>query len=753
VKRRTFILAGLGAGGALVLGWSLMPPRQRLRGPRLTDLGDGALQLNGWVAIAPDDTVSIVMAKAEMGQGIHTAAAMLLAEELGCAWERVRTVQAPHDRIYVDLVTATESLWFRPDDQTWVARIARRMFRKTWREVGIMVTGGSSSVRDLWEPMRDAGAMARASLVNAAAARWEVGADDCRVEDGVVMHGDRRLRFGELVADAAKAPAREWRRKDPSHFAIIGRDRPRLDTPAKVNGTATFGIDVRVDGMRYAAMAMPPAFGATLEGYDDAAAKAVPGVVAVVPVRGGVAGAPGGVAVVATSTWQAKRGVDALAARWRPPPAPADADAVLRDLADVAARHEGKAFHHVGDVARALDAAATRVTAAYAVPYAAHVPMEPLNCTVRVADDGVDVWTGTQSASSAIKLVADLADVSAERVRLHVPFLGGGFGRRLEVDVIAQATEIALAMRGTPVQLLWSREQDLAHDVYRPATAAHVEGGVDANGRVTALRLTSAGDSPIIALMTRNRILGAGLAPDKSVIEGAYDQPYAFANARIAHERVDSPVPVGSWRSVGHGIQAFFVESFLDELAHAATRDPMDVRLELLAHDARATAVLRRAREASGWDAPLAPAADGARRGRGVAFHRAYEATVAMVAEVTVAADGAPRVDRVTCVVDCGLVVNPDGVRQQMESAVVFALSTVLGGAVPVREGRVQASNFGDYGLPRIAQAPAVETIIMPSAEAPGGIGEAGVPPVAPAVANAVFAATGERRRRLPLTG
>lgn len=758
MKRRTFLLAGLGAGSALLFGWSVMPPRQRLRASVLLPADGGRVALNGWVAIAPDDRVTLFLPKSEMGQGIHTALAMVLADELECVLEQVHLEHPPVDAIYNNLVVGHDAMPFTPDDSGRVQRVATWYSDKLLREIGLMITGGSTSVRDLWGPLRDAGAMARETLRAAAAAAWGVSADVCTVRDGAVRHGTRVLRFGELVQQGTPLrPASRWQWKSAAEFRLIGQSVPRRDAAAKADGTAIFGLDVRRPGMLVAAVAMAPTIGGALRMYDAGPARAITGVREIVVLRGMNGSAPG-IAVIATNWPVARRALDALSLQWDAGPHATLSSAVLLDeLRTEATRSGGRIFRREGDAsdriaaAQASEGLTRTLTADYDVPYLAHTTMEPPNCTVHVHDTGADVWVGTQVPKQARAAVARALDVAPEQVTVHVPYLGGGFGRRLEVDFIGQAAEIARAVRGTPVQVIWSREDDVRHDFYRPACAARLSAALDADGAVMAFTATVASQEIVRPYGVRAEALPARFDVRKATVEGLFDQPYDFGSVRVAHRLVTNPVPVGYWRAVGHSHNGFFMECFIDELAAMAQSDPIVFRARLLAAHPRALAVLQLAATASGWEQPPAPAADGAEVARGVALHRSFGSIVAQVAEVSVSAARTIRVHRVVCAVDCGLAIHPDGVAQQMESAVVFGLTAALHGEITIEAGRVVQGNFDRYPALRVAETPQVITHLVPSTEPPEGVGEIGVPPIAPAVANALYALTGTRLRQLPL--
>lgn len=746
--RRNFLLAGLAAGGALLIGWGAAPPRQRLHSSRPLALADNEVALNGWVALAPDGAVSVVVPRSEMGQGVHTALPMLVAEELDVGLDAVRVIAPPIDRIYANVTVLRENLPFHPDDAGRTAQGAQWLMAKIGRELGIMFTGGSSSVRDAWLPMREAGAVARAMLVRAAASQWQARVEDCRTEDGFVIHLDgRSAGYGALAALAAQAgaglTAKDVRLKQPSAFRLIGKPLARLDSRAKSDGSARFGIDARPAGMVYAALAMAPTIGATVVAFDADAVRRMPGVLAVVDVSSaleGRTGAGAGVAVVASSWWQARQAAQALPVTWQPAEGAAlSSAAVFSGLARALDEERGYVYHETG--AQEVEDVARTVRAEYRAPFLAHAALEPVNCTAQVARGKVRLWASTQVPSIAVDCAARVAGVAREDVAIEVMLLGGGFGRRLEVDMVAQAVAIAKALDGQPVQLIWTREQDTMHDVYRPAALARFAARLGADGAILAWDNKSA--SGAIGHQYFERSLGLpGVGPDKTTAEGEYDHQYAIPNQRVAHVTVDSQVAIGYWRSVGHSHNAFFKESFLDEVAHAAGQDPVALRRKLLARHPRALAVLDAAVAAAGQP----PAG----RAHGVALHRSFGSTVAQVAEVSV--EGTEiRVHRVVCAIDCGLVVNPNIVAQQVESSVVFSLSAALSGEITIEEGKIQQSNFGDYPLLRFGQAPQVETVVMPSSAHPEGVGEPAVPPVAPAVAAAVFRLTGKRLRSLPL--
>jgi isoquinoline 1-oxidoreductase beta subunit len=755
MRRRDFVLGTLGVGGALVVGWTLLPPRQRLSTATPLSTAAGVAALNGWVKIGADDRVVVVMARSEMGQGVHTGLAMLLADELDADWSRVGIEPAPIDKIYNNLATVVDGLPFHPDDAGALKQVAGWLAAKAMRELGQMVTGGSSSVKDLWLPMRQAGASARAMLVGAAAQAWGVPAGEILVETGVVSHASgRRARFGELAAAAARQSLPgEPVLKEPRQFRLIGKPLPRLGVEAasKARGEPGFGFDVRPPGLLYASVTMCPTLGGKVAAFDAAAALAAPGVRRVLAV-GGHHGGTAGVALIADTPWHALKALALVAIQWDEavPAAGFSSRAAIDGLARTLDRESGHAYYETGNVEAALASAATTIRAEYRAPYLAHAAMEPINCTVQFKDGRATVWAPTQVPGLARRAAARVLEIDESRVDVQVPWLGGGFGRRLEVDFVGQAAEIAREAGGAPVQTFWSRAEDITHDLYRPAAVSRFRAGFDAQRRLVAWHNTSAGQA--IMPQALARIFGLpGMGPDKTTAEGAYDQPYEWPNARIGHVAVELPVPVGFWRSVGHSHQAFFKESFIDEAAHAAGQDAVAFRAALLTRHPRHLNVLQRAAALAGWGQPPPAAPDGAPTARGIALHQSFGAIVAEVAEVSVTADKTIRVHRVFCVIDCGTPINPNLIRQQIDSGIVFGLSAALYGEITIERGRVQQSNFHDVKMLRIGDCPTIVTEIVPSTAHPEGVGEPGTPPLAPAVANAIFALTGQRLRALPL--
>ncbi|MEJ8849426.1 xanthine dehydrogenase family protein molybdopterin-binding subunit [Variovorax rhizosphaerae] len=754
MKRRYFLLGGTAAAGALAVGWAVQPPDPRLMPATPLPVAEGQVALNGWVRIGTDNTITVTMTQAEMGQGIHTGLAMLLAEEIDADWSQIRLGAATADKIYNNAAAIVDGLPFHPDDDSRTRHAAEWIVAKVARKLPIGIfTGGSSSIKDQWLPMREAGASARALLIAAAADTWKLPAAECRAEAGRIVHSSgKTASYGELAAHAARMPLPDKvALKDPSRFKLIGQPVHRFENASKLDGSAVFGLDVKLPGMLYATVALCPVIGGTLARFDPAAANALPGVRKVVSVAGGTMGMPSAVAVIADTPWHAIKALRAVQLEWD------EGNLVglstredIDRLAQALDSEQGSAYQERGNAVAALASASKRIRAEYRVPYLAHATMEPMNCTVQFKEGAGTVWVPTQVPGMARMAAARALGIDSDKVQVNVTLLGGGFGRRTESDFVALAAAIARETDGAPVQTFWLREEDMRHDFYRPACVARFEAGFDAQGRLDAWHARSAGQSVMHQIV--ERAIGIpGMGPDKTMSEGSFDTAYAFPNVRVAHHLVRSPVPVGFWRSVGHSHQAFFTESFIDEAAAAAGKDPLAFRLDLLGGQPGHLRVLQRVADKAGWGGPLAPAADGAKKARGLALHRSFGSIVAQVAEVSVGPDKAIRVHRVVCAIDCGFPVNPNLIRQQMESSIVYGLSAALQGEITIEQGRVVQSNFHDYPVLRMQDAPVIETEILPSSAHPEGIGEPGTPPIAPAVANALFTLTGQRLRTLPL--
>ena len=754
MKRRNMLLSAVGLGGVLLVGWGVMPQRSRLGKGELMLAKEGEVALNGWIKIAADGTVVLAMPRSEMGQGVHTALAMLVAEELDVPLAQVRIAQSGLDKIYGNVAMFVGALPFHPNDseaghQTTVVKTGQWVVGKVARELGVIVTGGSSSVADAWGPLRLAAATARAQLLGAAAAQWGVPAAQISIHQGALTAAGKTAGLGEFAKAAASVSPGEVTVKAATDFKLLGTAAARTDVPSKVNGTAQFGIDVRLPGMVFAAVRLCPMLGGSVGAMDASKALALPGVERVVQLPA-LGGGTAGLAVIGMTSWHAKQGAQAVEVQWQQRPRGAlDSAQTEAQLRDTASKGGGFAFHSRGSVDAAERSASRKIEALYSAPYLAHATMEPMNCTAQVKEGKVMVWAPTQVPQMARDIAAVVAGVPKEAVAVHVTLLGGGFGRRLEVDFVAQAVRGAMDCAGRPVQLLYSREEDMLHDFYRPAHAALLRASIDANGAVSSLRIQSAGDAITPRWFERAFPLLAGPVdtPDKTTAEGLFDLPYSFANQHMSHTATLSGVPVGFWRSVGHSHNAFFSESFIDELAHAVHTDPLEFRQRALAQAPRYLAVLNLAAEKAGWGSAL-PAG----RARGIALHESFGSVVAQVVEVSMD-KGEPRVHRVVCAIDCGTVVNPGIVAQQVESSVVFGLTAALYGRIDIMQGQVQQSNYPSYRMLSLAQAPQVQTHIVASSLAPTGVGEPALPPLAPAVANAMFALNGVRIRSLPIAG
>ncbi len=704
VDRRSFLKMGAAGATGLLIGFYLPECVEALAAAPAAP--EAAVALNAWIHVGTDDLVTILIDKSEMGQSILTGLAMLAAEELECDWKKVRTEFAPADKVYVN------------------------------PQFGVQGTGGSSATRTSWEPLRRAGAAARMMLLEAAAQKWGVDKSECRAENGAVLHAatKRQLTYGSLAEAAAKLPVpQNVPLKDPKEFRIIGKPAKRLDTPDKVNGSAQYGIDVRLPGMYYAVVARCPVFGGKVASFDATKAKAVPGVKDVIQISDGVA-------VVAGNTWTAMEGRRALEVKWdEGPNSSVSTESISKLLAGRAAQ-PGAIGRKEGDVAAGLASAAKKIEAEYEVPFLAHATMEPQNCTAHARADRCDVWAPTQNQTNTQAIAAMITGLDPKAVFVHTTFLGGGFGRRFETDFVAEAVEISKAIGG-PVKVTWSREDDIQHDYYRTASHAHFTAGLDADGWPVVWVNTIACPS----LMARFGPLKDNF--DRRSVEICDSVPYAIPNILVDYQLADVGIPIGFWRSVGASQNGFFLESFIDEIAAAGKKDPYALRRRLLAKSPRHLAALETAAEKAGWGAPLP-----ADRFRGIAVVSSYFGYVAQVIEISVDRKARTlKVRRVVCALDCGRIVNPASIDAQVKSSVVYGLTAALRGAITIERGRVQQKNFNDYQVLRIHEMPVVDVHIIPSEEAPTGAGEFTLPPVAPALCNAIFAATGNRVRRLPI--
>ena len=723
--RRRFLKTSAAAAAGLTLAIHL-PGRSlaQMAGPgvaagRAPQGAAGAWEPNAFIRVGADNTVTVFVKHLEMGQGTFTGLPTLVAEEMNAAWAQMRVEGAPAD--------------------------ASRYNNLLWGPV--QGTGGSTAMANSYDQLRQAGATARAMLVAAAAKRWNVAPDSIRVVNGVVTHtSGKKATFGELAAAAAKEPVpADIKLKDPKDFVYIGKRVPRTDSRAKSNGTARFTQDVQLEGLLTAVVAHPPRFGGRVASFDANAAQKVRGVKYIVEV-------PNGVAVLAVSFWQAKKGRDALKIEWD------ESQAFKRSSADIMADYKklaatpGTVARNDGDAVKALAGAARTLEASFEFPFLAHAAMEPMNCVVSLSADTCEVWNGEQFHTIDQGAVAEIVGLAPERVKINQLFAGGSFGRRANPasDFLREAAYIAKAIKGAaPVKLVWTREDDMRAGYYRPMYYHTIKATLDGAGNVVAWQQRIVGQSILAGTPFEKMMVKDGV--DATSVEGASSLPYKIPNLLVELHSPKIGVPVQWWRSVGSTHTAFSTETFLDELAAAAGKDPVAFRKALLAAKPRHLAVLKLATEKAGWGLALAPGKATEKRGRGVAVHESFNTVVAQVAEVTVSSDGKFRVDRVVCAVDCGVAVNPDVVRAQMEGGIGFGLAAALHSAITLKDGVVEQSNFHQYPPLRINEMPKVEVHIVASTEKPTGVGEPGTPVIAPAVANAIAAATGKRLRSLPL--
>jgi isoquinoline 1-oxidoreductase subunit beta len=727
LNRRDFLKTASSAGAALVIGFHLSPAA--FAASAEDQEKKPANPFTAWVRITADNQVTLILGKSEMGQGIMTALPMILAEELYLDWKQVKIEQAPtNPAIY---------------------------------EHG---TGGSGSIAGSWLPLRQAGAAAREMLVTAAAQHWNVNRDTCTPRDGGVLHGARKqfLTYGELVEAAAKLPVPDFHTvalKNSNDFTIVGHDHNRFEARAKCTGTARFGIDARPAGLVYAVIARCPVFGGKPVKFDASKTKTVAGVRDVLSIDPVAAGAftTGGVAVIADNSWAAMQGRKALRIEWEEGPYAAESSRSLREQFVANAAKPGKVVRNDGDADAALASATNKVDIVYEIPFAAHACMEPMNCTVHIRPDGADAWVPTQAPQWAQDIIVGVSKLPRESVAVHTTLMGGGFGRRYQADFVMEAAQVAKAVGNKPVMVLWTREDDMQHDFYRPASYHHMQGAVDAQGNLIAWKHFQTSTS-IAAMWEKDGME----KPEQSEFATASFIPYQAKHYRIEYALANSGVPRAWWRSVEHSSSGFVVESFIDELAAAAGADPLEFRLRAIGDDrkildftnpkegkpldtARQKAVLKLAAEKAGWGTPLPAGVY-----RGIAGYFSFESYTAGVAEVSVK-DGQVRVHRIVYAVDCGRPINPQGIAAQVEGAAIYGVSAFMKDAITIDRGRVEQSNFNDYQMPRINETPKIEVHVCNSTEQPTGIGEPGLPVIAPAVCNAIFKATGKRIRRLPI--
>jgi len=704
LTRREFLKKSASTSAVLVIGFYLPGKYEALAGVPPKD----PTSINAWVQIAPDSSVTLLIDKSEMGQGITTALAMILADELDLDWKKITTQFAPAAPVYFNPI------------------------------FGLQGTGGSCSVRGSWEPLAKAGAAAREMLIATAAKRWNVEPSACHTENSAVVNSatGKRLGYGELVDEAAQLPVPATpKRKDPKDYKFIGKPTKRIDSLEKVDGKAQFGIDVRRPNMLHAVVARCPIFGGKVKSFDANKAKAVPGVKQVVQVSTGVA-------VVADNTWSAIEGRNALVITWDEGENAKNSSVAINKLYHERAEQTGAIARKDGDTDATLAAAAKKIEAVYEVPFLAHATMEPMNCTADVRADGCDIYAPTQFQTFAQMTGSKITGLKPEQVRIHTTYLGGGFGRRAEQDFLAEAVELAKAM-SAPVQVTWTREDDMQHDFYRPAVLVKMTAGFDAAGAPVAWK------SRIVAPSIMSRFFPGSVKNgiDDTATEGIATLKYSVPNFLVEYLLTDPGVPVGFWRSVGCSHNGYIAECFVDEMAKAAGKDPVEFRRALLANDARQRGVVELAAEKAGWRKPLPSG-----HYRGIAVVESFGSHVAQVAEISI--DRKARsleVHRVVVAVDCGRQVNPETIRAQMEGAMIYGLTAALKGEITIANGRVEQGNFNDYDMVRINETPVTEVHIVQSNDGPGGIGEPGTPPIAPAVCNAIFAATGKPVRRLPI--
>ena len=704
LSRRRLLQVGAAAGGGLMLSLSLPFPSHRAEAAVADEFAP-----NAFIRIGSDGRIILIMPYVEMGQGTYTSIPMLIAEELDVNLKQVQLEHAPPN----------EKLYANP-------------------LLGVQATGNSNAMRGAWKPLREAGATARIMLVAAAAKRWDVDPKSCRAQDGEVAHvpTGRRLKYGELAAEAAKMPVPAGvTLKAPEDFKLIGTPAKRLDAPAKVNGTAVFGIDVHPPGVKVATLVQSPVFGGRVKNLDDTAAKAVKGVRQIVRLDDAIS-------VVADHMGAAKKGLAALNIEWDDGPhAKLTTADVAREL-EQATLGSGAVAQNIGDADKAMASVTTKIEAIYEVPFLAHATMEPMNCTVHFRKDACEIWIGSQAVARVQAMAAKAAGLPPEKVIVHNHLIGGGFGRRLEADGAVRAVEIAKHVDG-PVKVVWTREEDIQHDMYRPYWFDRLSAGLDEQGRPVVWKNRFAGSSVIARWLPPG--FKDGLDPDST--EGAIDLVYDLPNFRVEYVRLEPPgIPTAFWRSVGPSHNVFVTESFIDEMAAAAKQDAVAYRRALLDKSPRAKAVLDLSAEKAGWGQALPKGS-----GRGVSLQFVFGSYLAQVAEVEVSKEGTVRIRRVVCAVDCGTVVNPDTVQAQIQSGIIFGATAALYGEITLKNGRVEQTNFDTYQMLRMNQAPAIEVHIVKSAEPPGGLGESGTSAIVPAIANAIFAATGKRLRKMPV--
>lgn len=708
--RRTFLATSARTAGGLLIGFYFPVEAFGKTKPQSKTQTTAPFAPNIWLKIGTDDVITIFCTQLEMGQGVMTAMPMLVAEELDADWSNVR----------MEWVGNNPAYGTPPDG-------------------GAQLTVGSRSTRVYWKALRQAGAAGRAMLVTAAAQTWSVPESSCSTEKSQVIHNSsgRRLRYGQLVESASHVPVpKDVPLKQQKDFRLLGQSLARVDVPAKVNGSAIYGLDVQRPDMLFARVVHCPVFGGKVASFDASKSKAVPGVREVVQISSGVA-------VVADNTWAAIQGLRVLDVKWDEGSNATLSTEEIRKRFAADAEKSGVIARNDGDFFKAIAGATKKIEAVYEVPYLAHATMEPMNCTADVRSDGCDVWVSTQTQSLVFQTALRITGLPAAQIKVHPQFIGGGYGRRGEADDVADSLEVSKAI-ARPVKVTWSREEDMQHDFYRPVTYSRFWAAMDESGMPLAWMQRIV--QPSLSARSNPHALDATGGLDYSSVSGARELPYSIPNLRVEYIKNDPGIPVGYWRSVGSSVNGYIVESFFDEVAAAAGKDPYELRSALLDKAPRYKGVLDLAAQKAGWGS-----AQPQGRFRGISVQQANGTYVSEVAEISIGKDGKVRVHRVVAAIDCGWTINPDTIKAQVESSIVYGLTAVLYGEITIKNGRVEQNHFADYPMLRISEMPDIEVYIVPSTETPGGVGEPGVPPIASAVVNAIFAATGKRIRRLPL--
>ncbi|WP_394887788.1 molybdopterin cofactor-binding domain-containing protein [Mesorhizobium sp. AaZ16] len=745
IARRTFLIGAAAVAGGVAVGYYSY--RKPYPNPLDKDLAEGETTFNPYVKIAPDNTITVIVPRAEMGQGVATSLAALVAEELNVRLDQVKVEHGPADWAYYNSEIFAEGGPFASFNEGAVAEAARGLMGGVGKIFGLQGTGGSSSLRDGFGKMREAGATAREMLVSAAAARFKVQAGELVADGGVIAHktSGRSLTYGEVAADAAKREVPSGiRLKDKSEWKLLGKPQPRTDMLAKVTGAPIFGIDVTLPDMLYGTVKMSPRFWAKPVKADISKAEKMPGVVKIVPIETSYGH---GFGVIAENTWAAFQAAEAIEVEWGAADYPADSAAISQALKDALAV-DGSALRDDGDVDTAFaDAPREKLVAAeYSVPFLAHACMEPMNATARLKDGVLDIWSPNQFPTQTRLMCAEAAGVERDKTLVHTTFMGGGFGRRVEMDFSVFAALLAKAVEGRPVKVTWTRAEDTQHDAYRPPALGSFRAHCGEDGMPVAVDMQISSPSVMASAMRRFFPSLSPVGPDKTIVEGSYDQPYAIPNYRVSAHKADIGIPVGFWRSVGNSYNGFFHECFMDEIATAGKTDPVELRRKLMASWPTAVKVVDKAAAMAKWGEPL-PAG----RAKGFAFTLSFGSWVAEIVQVADTPAGI-RIEKVWIAADVGTALDPGIIEAQLVSGAVFGLSAAMGQEITIADGMVEQSNFHDFDAMQISQCPAFEIAILENAERMGGVGEIGTPPAAPALANAVFALTGKRIRTLPLS-